>query len=192
MNEQLFSEIDYLSSLEEYLEFISEHFDIEPEATLLAINYEKYCDYGCGYFLEFIKENPDFNNVEFQEFVIRHNKADRDSGELADIAKFEIDRLAEEFAQEMRIKTPIVKRKIEPVTWKEVLAADGMGGIWGEDLAKKKRPQDYPKGWFHLDDHARGSSSHKDLRIKANDHLSPGWTITDQVEGAIDENKESD
>jgi len=191
MNEQLFSEIDYLSSLDEYLEFISEHFDLEPEEILLAIDYEKYCDYGCGYFLEFIKKNPDFNNVEFQEFVIRHNKADRDSGELADIAEFEIIRLAEEFAQEMGIEIPIVKRKkIEAPTWEEVLEAKGMGGIWEEDLAKKKRPQDYPKGWFILTDHSRGKSIHKDLRFKRNDHLE-GYTITDQVEGAIKERIDS-
>ncbi|GAH59577.1 unnamed protein product, partial [marine sediment metagenome] len=67
---------------------------------------------------------------------------------------------------------------------------DGMDGIWEEELAKKKRPQDYPKGRFHLDDHFRGKSSHKDIRIKRNDHLE-GWTITDAVEGAIDERVDS-
>ena len=138
MNEQLFSEIDHLSSLEEYLEFISEHFGLDPEEVLLAMDYEKYCDYSCGYFLEFIKKNPDFNNVEFQEFVIQHNKADRDSGELADIAKFEIDRLAEKFAEETGIEIPIVKRKIEPVTWEEVLEANGMGYL-GRGFSQKEK-----------------------------------------------------
>ncbi|GAI13008.1 unnamed protein product, partial [marine sediment metagenome] len=165
---------------------------MEPEAVRLAMDYEKYCDYGCGFFLEFIKDHPEFNTVEFQEYVIAHNKADRDSGELIDIAEFEITRLAGEFAEEHGIKWPVkIRKRIESPIWEEVLAADGMGGIWEEDLAKKKkRPQDYPKGRFHIDDHARGKSSHKDLRIKRNDHLE-GWTITDQIEGAIDERVDS-
>lgn len=121
MNENLFSEIDHLSSLEEYLEFISEHFNIDLEETLAAIQ-----------------------------------------------------------TQELE--------KTEPITWEEVLVADGMGGIWKENLAEKKRPQDYPKGTFHLDHHFRGASCHKDIRIKMNDH-SEGWTITDQVEGAIEKVK---
>lgn len=186
-DEKLFSEIDYLGSLDEYLEFIGEHFDLEPEVVRLAMDYEKYCDFGCGFFLEFIKNHPEFNTEEFQEYVIVHNKADRDSGELADIAEFEILRLAEEFAEEKGIKWIIEKRaKIEAPTWEEVLAQDGMDGTWEEDLAKKKRPQDYPKGWFVLIDHFRGKSSHKDFRVKMNDHLE-GWTVTDLVEGAIDE-----
>ncbi|MBA7686997.1 hypothetical protein ES703_95457 [subsurface metagenome] len=192
MNEErLIQEIDYLGSTDEYLAFVEEHFGLEPEAVRLAIDYEKYCDYGCGYFLEFLKDHSEFNTIEFQEYVIVHNKADRDSGELADIAEFEIWRLAEEFAKEKGIKWVVKKRaKIEPPAWEEVLAADGMGGIWEEELAKKKRPQDYPKGRFHIDDHARGKSSHKDIRIKRNDHLE-GWTVTDQVEGAIDERIDS-
>lgn len=76
--------------------------------------------------------------------------------------------------------------KIIYPTWEEVLAANGMGGIWEEELAKKKRPQDLPKGTFHLDLHFRGASVHKDFRRKMNQHLQ-GWTITDQVEGAITE-----
>ncbi|GAH98067.1 unnamed protein product, partial [marine sediment metagenome] len=68
--------------------------------------------------------------------------------------------------EEAGIEIPIVKKKIEPVTWEEVLEVNGMGGIWKEDLAKKKRPQDYPKGTFHLDTHFRGASAHRDLRIK--------------------------
>ncbi|GAH63964.1 unnamed protein product, partial [marine sediment metagenome] len=85
MNEEkLFREIDYLGSTDEYLAFINEYFGLEPEAVRLAMDYEKYCDYGCGFFLEFIKDHPEFNTVEFQEYVIAHNRADRDSGELID------------------------------------------------------------------------------------------------------------
>ena len=117
-DEKLFSEIDHLGSLEEYLVFLEEHFGLEPSEVLLEL--EKKLE------------------------------------------------------------------KIEPTAWEEVLAQDGMGGIWEEDLAKKRRPQDYPKGTFHLDTHFRGASAHRDLRIKMNDHLR-GWTVTDQVEGAIKE-----
>ncbi|GAI31708.1 unnamed protein product, partial [marine sediment metagenome] len=128
-------------------------------------------------FLDFIKDHPEFNTVEFQEYVIAHNRADRDSGELIDIAESEITRLAGEFAEEHGIKWSVrIRKRIESPTWEEVLAADGMGGIWEEELAKKKRPQDYPKGRFHLDNHFRGASCHKDLRIKMNDHLR-GWSI---------------
>jgi len=119
MNEErLFAEIDHLGSLDEYLEFIKEHFSLESSEILL----------------------------ELEEKL----------------------------------------EKIEPITWEEVLAQNGMGGVWEKDLAKKKRPQSYPKGTFHLDTHFRGASAHRDLRIKVNDHLR-GWTITDQVEGAIKE-----
>lgn len=190
MNEEkLFQEIDYLGSTDEYLAFINEHFGMKSDTVLRAMDYEKYCDFGCGAFMEFIKAHLEFNTVEFQEYVIVHNKADRDSGELEDIAESEILRLAGEFAEEHGIKWPVkIRKRIESPAWEEVLAADGMGGIWEEDLAKKKRPQDYPKGRFHLDNHFRGASCHKDLRIKMNDHLR-GWTITDQVEGAIEKVK---
>ena len=189
--EQLFQEIDYLGSVDEYLAFINEHFGLEPEAVCLAMDYEKYCDYGCGFFLEFIKDHPEFNTEDFQEYVIGHNKADRDSGELQDIAESEVLRLAGEFAEEHGIKWPVkIRKRIEVPTWEEVLAADGLEGIWEEDLAKKKRPQDYPKGTFHIEDHFRGKSSHKDIRIKRNDHLV-GWTITDAMEGAIKEKVDS-
>ncbi|MBA7496407.1 hypothetical protein ES702_07015 [subsurface metagenome] len=137
--------------------------------------------------MEFIKTHLEFNTVEFQEYVITHNRADRDSGELEDIIESEVLRLAGEFAEEHGIKWPVkIRKRIESPAWEEVLAQDGMGGIWEEDLVKKKRPQDYPKGRFHLDSHFRGASVHRDLRIKRNDHLI-GYTITDQVEGAIKE-----
>ena len=45
MNEEkLIQEIDYLSSLDEYLEFIQEHFGLEPEETLTEIQTQKLLD----------------------------------------------------------------------------------------------------------------------------------------------------
>ncbi len=52
-----------------------------------------------GYFNRFIKNNSEFNTKEFRNFVLSKNKADRDSGELEDIAKHEILRLAYEFVE---------------------------------------------------------------------------------------------
>jgi hypothetical protein len=61
--------------------------------------YKFYAEFGCGYFGRFIKRNPEFDNEEFFQFVIAKNKADRDSGELHDIAKHEILRLAYEWIE---------------------------------------------------------------------------------------------
>lgn len=71
------------------------------------MTYEYYCAAGKGYFYKFMKANPEFNTEEFTEFVTNKNKADRDSGELQDIAKFEILRLAFEF-EEMKARFPNV------------------------------------------------------------------------------------
>ena len=61
--------------------------------------YDFYNDYGCGYLQEFQKRNPEFDSEEFINFVMQRNKGDRDSGELFDIAKHEVLRLAYEFAE---------------------------------------------------------------------------------------------
>jgi hypothetical protein len=61
-------------------------------------DYEKYCDFGSGAYYKFLEQNPEFENKDFEEFVICHNKADRDSGELGDIRKDEVERLAKEWS----------------------------------------------------------------------------------------------
>jgi len=53
-------------------------------------NYTNYCDFGSNAFSKYVKGHPEFNTEEFTEFVIRYNKADRDLGELSDIAMYEI------------------------------------------------------------------------------------------------------
>jgi hypothetical protein len=65
----------------------------------MAANYEYYIKYGGGYFYRFIKQNPEFNTPEFRDFVESRNKADRDDGELHDIAKHEVLRLAYEYTE---------------------------------------------------------------------------------------------
>jgi hypothetical protein len=86
-------------------------------------DYEKYCDFGCGYIATYLAENPDINEDEFGEYVCTHNKADRDMGELQDVCKEEIERLGKEF------KSKIVKESkdddfyhstLDDDYWKEI------------------------------------------------------------------------
>jgi len=98
-------------------------------------NYEEFCDFGSGHFSKFVKEHPEFNIEEFREYVIVHNKADRDSGELEDIAAPEILRLAKEFAQEKNIqinkkhsREKCMECDKPPVY--ECLWAEGIGHAW--------------------------------------------------------------
>ncbi|MBA7604871.1 hypothetical protein ES703_11999 [subsurface metagenome] len=97
--------------------------------------YEEFCDFGGGHFSKFIKEHPEFKSKEFRGYVIVHNKADRDSGELEDIASSEILRLAKEFAREKNIQ--IKKRhsrekcmECDKPTFYECLWAEGIGHAW--------------------------------------------------------------
>lgn len=57
----------------------------------------EYCDFGCNYISKFIEEHPEYDKEEFFEYVANHNMADRDIGELQDIKKEEIERLAKEW-----------------------------------------------------------------------------------------------
>ena len=98
-------------------------------------DYEGFCDFGSGHFSKFVKEHPEFNTEEFKEYVIVHNKADRDSGELEDITASEILRLAKEFAQEKNIQ--IGKRhsrekcmECDKAPVYECLWAEGIGHAW--------------------------------------------------------------
>ena len=62
-------------------------------------NWRYYIEFGNGYIGRFLERNPEFDNEEFLEFVTAQNKSDRDSGELQDIAKHEILRLAYEWIE---------------------------------------------------------------------------------------------
>lgn len=61
-------------------------------------DYSYYLHAG-GYFFKFINRNPEFGVKEFREYVVTHNRGDRDAGELGGIAKHEILRLAHEFEE---------------------------------------------------------------------------------------------
>ena len=97
------------------------------------MKYIKCIDFGCGYYAKFISDNPSYNNKEFEEFVIGKNRADRDSGELNDIAKSEIDRLAREFAQGQTVlnkeAAEVAKQQPELVwqTWQKDKTKGNMG-----------------------------------------------------------------
>ena len=99
------------------------------------IDYKEFCDFGGGHFSKFIKEYPEFSSQEFREYVIVHNKADRDYGELEEIAASEILRLAKEFVQEknIQIKKRHSREKCmecsKPPVY-ECLWAEGIGHAW--------------------------------------------------------------
>ncbi len=61
--------------------------------------YNFYNDWGNGYISEFLSKNPEFNTKQFIEWVICRNRGDRDSGELQDVARHEVLRLAAEYAE---------------------------------------------------------------------------------------------
>jgi hypothetical protein len=87
---------------EEFLGFIAQIIQEEKEKTRrenIQMRYEFYNDYGKGYLAEFLEKNPEFNTPEFIEYVIANNRGDGDAGELDDIAKHEILRLAYEFEE---------------------------------------------------------------------------------------------
>ena len=63
-------------------------------------DYRSFRDNGSGSYEKYITKHPEFDNPEFKLYVIQHNKADCDSGELADISLQEIERLATEFRRE--------------------------------------------------------------------------------------------
>lgn len=63
--------------------------------------YNYYNKFGGNYFYTFLKRNPEFKTPEFRLFVIGRNRGDRDSGELQDIAKHEVLRLAAEWSEKL-------------------------------------------------------------------------------------------
>jgi len=62
-------------------------------------DYNYYNDFGCNYYSEFVFRNPEFDTCGFLDFVVDHNRGDRDSGEVRDIAKHEVLRLAYEYEE---------------------------------------------------------------------------------------------
>lgn len=100
------------------------------------MHWPHYCDYGCDYFSEFTGKNPEFDTPEFRSYVACKNMADRDDGELQDIAKFEILRLAEIWAEKKGISfrkaeldTCMIDDCDKPPEY-EALWADGRGHCW--------------------------------------------------------------
>jgi hypothetical protein len=65
--------------------------------TVTESKCDDYCDFGCNYISEYLDNNKDINEDKFGEYVIQHNKADRDMGELQDVSKEEIERLGKEY-----------------------------------------------------------------------------------------------
>lgn len=62
-------------------------------------DYDYYNFYGGNYISKFIERNTEFDCPEFISFVSCNNRGDRDTGELQDVAKHEVLRLAAEFEE---------------------------------------------------------------------------------------------
>lgn len=58
-----------------------------------------YIHTGCGWFRRFVSNNAAFQDDGFLDYVVAHNRADRDAGELDDIALHEVLRLAAEYEE---------------------------------------------------------------------------------------------
>jgi len=71
----------------------------------MVMPYDYYNFYGGRYYSRFLEKNPEFDTREFHDYVVQHNRGDRDSGEVSDIAKHEVLRLAADF-EEMRWRFP--------------------------------------------------------------------------------------
>jgi hypothetical protein len=71
----------------------------EYKGTKKMSSYEYYNDYGNCYIKTFLERNPEFDNDNFLDFLAGKNRGDRDSGELQDVAKHEVLRVAAEWEE---------------------------------------------------------------------------------------------
>lgn len=75
--------------------------DLRPHLLPLLVktaeSYEDYCDFGSGAFNRIVETDPALDTDGFFEFAVANNKADRDAGELQDIAEQEVRRLADAY-----------------------------------------------------------------------------------------------
>lgn len=105
-NEKL--KTDFLAPRSLYSYSLDELKEIEKYYLTESNNY---CDFGYDYISKFVEEHPEYDNEDFFEYVSAHNKADRDMGELQDISKEEIDRLADEWKHvKESLENPVVKQ----------------------------------------------------------------------------------
>ncbi len=67
---------------------------------------EEHCDFNCNAFGQYVKAHyPEVGGSDqFKDFVIQHNRAGRDSGELADISAAEIERLGKLWSKQAGVK----------------------------------------------------------------------------------------
>ena len=64
-------------------------------------NYNYYNKFGGNYLRKFLDRNSEFDCDEFREYIAGHNRGSRDSGELQDIAKHEVLRVAAEWMEKL-------------------------------------------------------------------------------------------
>lgn len=76
------------------------NFELDGLKLKESNNYKDYCDFGCNYIRTYLDNNPNIDEDKFGEYVSKENNADRDSGELQDINKKEIERIAKKYKNE--------------------------------------------------------------------------------------------
>ena len=62
---------------------------------------EYFIDRGGNHASEFVSKNPEFDTPEFVSYMICNNKAGLDAGDLQNLAKHEVLRLAFSFSEEL-------------------------------------------------------------------------------------------
>jgi len=65
-------------------------------------------DRGADEWGEFLRKNPEFDTPGFRGFSVKHNRAMRDSGELHELAKHEVLRLAHEWEIKSAVRLPVM------------------------------------------------------------------------------------
>jgi len=98
----------------------------------------EYYIHNSGWMEEFLHRFPEFSHEGFWDYVVAHNRADRDHGELGSLALHEVLRLAAEFA-ERRWRFPNVHG--QALTARE---AKAVGRLASDELRGKELPYGTP------------------------------------------------
>jgi len=87
---------------------------------------------------KYLDEHPDLETSEFEEYVVVNNRDDRDSGELADISKEEIERLGGEFLKSAQYSEYEQPRQIESPDPKPHADVKEYGSMNGPRISRTK------------------------------------------------------
>lgn len=121
--------------------------ELKERPTRESKDYEKLCDFGCNYISTYVKDNPDMDREEFIQFVSDNNKADRDSGELQDISKEEIERLGKEFKKTQKVNETY-QADLSPYKYMNPRVNDSVLSVGWLEKGKEFPRGDVPEGFL--------------------------------------------